>query len=398
MQNLPPLFRENDSINYLGYASLYLEQMRKLPIYHPEIHVVLMSGHFVVQQINGSFNAVSPDMKLEQSIQRSQKSVHGIIGQTRKSKYATEWEVAYHEILSINNVFRTLTCSNLGSRESYLHHELVGNYSKIYNSHLLQAYEFLESRGNPYDLEINYNSQLYNTATGAVVPCSTAEKLLCFYNYGKEKYIEFRTNRSVQKEASFSSTMKKIHMPNFLTHLKNKEKTKTKSSKFSTKQLSASHKSFEVAHSRGILIAEILQYDLFPTNILFDDDYTFKLDKATSVKKLEERLEPGDLRFSKASSTSTAMVVDFMSIIRRQPLQNMMVKSAWLSVQHSCVFYHLDIVFDGYIEDSIKEGERRSHVNCEHLEVINMLLARKIPVQIDQFWASPANKIALQKL
>ena len=187
-------------------------------------------------------------------------------------------------------------------------------------------------------------------------------------------------------------------MPNFLTHLKNKEKTKTKSSKFSTKQLSASHKSFEVAHSRGILIAEILQYDLFPTNILFDEDYTFKLDKATSVKKLEERLEPGDLRFSKASSTSTAMVVDFMSIIRRQPLQNMMVKSAWLSVQHSCVFYHLDIVFDGYIEDSIKEGERRSHVNCEPLEVINMLLARKIPVQIDRFWASPANKIALQKL
>ena len=180
MQNLPPLFRENDSINYLGYASLYLEQMRKLPIYHPEIHVVSMSGHFVVQQINGSFNAVSPDMKLEQSIQRSQKSVHGIIGQTRKSKYATEWEVAYHEILSINNVFRTLTCSNLGSRESYLHHELVGNYSKIYNSHLLQAYEFLESRGNPYDLEINYNSQLYNIATGAVVPRSTAEKLLCF--------------------------------------------------------------------------------------------------------------------------------------------------------------------------------------------------------------------------
>ena len=185
----------------------------------------------------------------------------------------------------------------------------------MYDSHLHQVYEFLESRGNLYDLEINYNKQLYNIATGAVVPRSTAEKLLCFYNYGKEKYIEFRTNRSVQKEASFSSTIKKIHMPNFLTHLKNKEKTKTKSSKFSTKQLSASHKSFEVAHSHGILIAEILQYDLFPTNILFDEDYTFKLDKATSVKKLEERLEPGDLRFSEASSTSTAMVVDFMSII-----------------------------------------------------------------------------------
>ena len=161
---------------------------------------MFMSGHFVVQQINGSLNAVSQNMKLEQSIKkRSQKSIHGIIGQTRKSKYVTELEVAYHETLSIN-VFQALTCSNLGSCESYLHYELVGNYSKIYNNHLHQVYESLKSRGNPYDLEINYNRQLYNIATGAVVPRSTAEELLCFYDYRKEKYIEFRTNRFVQKE------------------------------------------------------------------------------------------------------------------------------------------------------------------------------------------------------
>ena len=128
-----------------------------------------------------------------------------------------------------------------------------------------------------------------------MVPRSTAEKLLCFFDYGKEKYIEFRTDRFVQKETGLLSTLKKIHMPNVLTRLKNKEKTKTKSAMFSTKQLSASHKSFEGARSCGIPIAEILQYDLFPTNILFDEDYTFKSDKATLVKKLEERLEPGGI-------------------------------------------------------------------------------------------------------
>ena len=49
-----------------------------------------MSGHFVVKQINRSFYAAFPDIKLGQSIQRSQKSVHGSIGQTRKSKYVAE--------------------------------------------------------------------------------------------------------------------------------------------------------------------------------------------------------------------------------------------------------------------------------------------------------------------
>ena len=52
-----------------------------------------------MQQINRRFNAASTDMKLEQSIQKSQNNVHGIIGQTRKLKYVTEWEVAYHKIL-----------------------------------------------------------------------------------------------------------------------------------------------------------------------------------------------------------------------------------------------------------------------------------------------------------
>ena len=172
-------------------------------------------------------------------------------------------------------------------------------------------------------------------------------------------------------------------MPNFLTHFKNKDKTKTNSAKFSTKQLSASHKSFEVARSRGIPIAEILQYDLFPTNTLFDKDYTFKPDKATLVKKLDERLELGNLRFSKPSSASTALVVDFMFIIRKQTPQNMtvfedIIKSAWLSVQNSCEFNHLDIAFDSYIEDSIKEGDRRNQVNSEPHEVINMSLASSI--------------------
>ena len=140
-----------------------------------------------------------------------------------------------------------------------------------------------------------------------MAPHSTVEKFLCFYDYGKEKPIEFRTNLFVQKDTSLLSTIKNIHMSNFLTNLKNKDKKKTKSAELSAKQLSASR-------SRSILIVQILQYDLFPTNILFDKDYTFKPDKAALVKKFEQKLEPGDLRFSKASSASTAMAVDSMSI------------------------------------------------------------------------------------
>ena len=83
-----------------------------------------MNGLFVVKQKTECFNAVAGDLKLEQTINRSQKSASRILGQIRQREYVTKWEIVYHEIPSISNKFRSLTDSNLGSRETELHHEL----------------------------------------------------------------------------------------------------------------------------------------------------------------------------------------------------------------------------------------------------------------------------------
>ena len=81
--------------------------------------------------------------------------------------------------ISINNVFHTLTCSNLEQREWYAHHELVWNYSKICNSYQHQGHDLLENRRNQYDPEIS----------GAVVPPSTSKKLLFSTIMGKRSTL-----------------------------------------------------------------------------------------------------------------------------------------------------------------------------------------------------------------
>ena len=43
VQDLLPVFREADCINYLRYASFYLEKMRILPTEHPEIYELFLS-------------------------------------------------------------------------------------------------------------------------------------------------------------------------------------------------------------------------------------------------------------------------------------------------------------------------------------------------------------------
>ena len=78
-----PVFLENDCINYLRCGSFYLETTQVLEANHPQIFRRFMSGQFVVKDKPGFFNAVAPDMKLEQSIQRAAKSHGGIVGQTK---------------------------------------------------------------------------------------------------------------------------------------------------------------------------------------------------------------------------------------------------------------------------------------------------------------------------
>ena len=224
VQNLLPIFRESDSINYLRYATLYLEMMRRLPQDHPEIYEKFRTGHFVVNESQRAFNAVSNDMKLKQTIQRSQKSTSGIIGQTRQVSYVSEWEVVYHEILAISNAFRNLTHSNLGTRESEVHHELECNYAKSFNKQLKNVLNFLTARGNPYLPE--NRPRLHNIVTSVCAPPSASECLINFYNHGRELYELFHNEIFVEKSRKLSDTIKKVNWPEFVP--KPKEKTERK--------------------------------------------------------------------------------------------------------------------------------------------------------------------------
>ena len=68
VQDLLLIVREADCINYLRYASFYLEKRKMLPTEHPEIYELFISGQFVVKTNTGSFNQAAPDMmKLQQT-------------------------------------------------------------------------------------------------------------------------------------------------------------------------------------------------------------------------------------------------------------------------------------------------------------------------------------------
>ena len=112
--------------------------MQKLKHKHPDLYHHFCAGKFVVQTSVGKFKSVSPDMKLEQTINRSQKSFGGIVGETRRDSYVSEWELVYHEVIAISNCFNDLTKSQTRTGPQ-LHHDLVGGISQEIGESITKA-------------------------------------------------------------------------------------------------------------------------------------------------------------------------------------------------------------------------------------------------------------------
>ena len=93
-----------------------------------------------------------------------------------------------------------------------------------------------------------------------------------------------------------------------------------------------------------------------------------------------------------------------MSAIRKVPLNKFScIKDAleclWSMRTKVGEANQIDIVFDSYVENSIKESARASRSNAvEPVEYVNNLLGSSPPVEVDRFWASSKNKEKLQIL
>ena len=172
-------------------------------------------------------------------------------------------------------------------------------------------------------------------------------------------------------------------------------------SDFLVKEIAHVQKSIDIARGRGITLSRIMEHDMLSSNTMFQDDLTAKPDKAKLVNELEKELTSANLDFSYASTHETVLLIDLMSVVRRMPLAEMKIfadlfRATWNKIKNICAFQRLDVVFDSYIEKSIKEGERKRRISVQPLEFAKIDMKTTIPVQLDRFWASANYKEMVQ--
>ena len=179
-----------------------MELLKNVKHTHPELYDSFLKKNFVVKRTLGSFNAVSPDLALEQTIQRSSKSSHGIIGQTRKQEYAAEWALIYHEVLSITNTFREITNSDKGGNtetaNASSHHHLSPRKIQEINACTDSISSYVSSQGNPFCKE--NHDKVKNLVTQVYAEDSVAKMHYDFFEIVSEKYEDQEFQKSVYIE------------------------------------------------------------------------------------------------------------------------------------------------------------------------------------------------------
>ena len=400
VQKLQPIFAVFDRVNYLRWSSLYLEDMRMLPKTAPEIHEMFMKGKHVVKRHQNKFTAVSADMALEQTINRSQKSSSGIIGHTKQKQFVAEWEITHHERLMISNLFREITDSIPVVEGLNIHHEFSKTQTQNLEEKVNSMFQYILQKGNPFDMT---PIPLHNLVTKALVSQDTKDKILNLFQTGNELYSTLRKERYEEKTTRISSTIHKVMLPVFDSNKKPSTEHTGKSGK--KKSNSSAHRMIQIAQAREYDMQELFRYDLSDNCLLFDGQGLLrKPQKSALVKEVETSYCSSISNVLFQSDEKTCYIMDVMNSVRKVMTNERKnfgaVASAFSSyvqaITKSCG--RIDYVFDSYHKLSPKQLERIQRQGKGIVIDINHISEEvPLPVQLNSFWGSSRNKLMLQE-
>ena len=251
---------------------------------------------------------------------------------------------------------------------------------------------------NPF----NANTEsLVNFATGVVLPEEVADALLASRSKGQEQMKTFVKKRIQTNEVSYWDAIPKLGIKTFSSMTK---KVKVKAGDEKSITVHADRDLFGrlliVANARQINLMEVLSYELspIPCSLAHQDGSLRKNTKSHLAGIIEKlvtvvpQLQP--------SPENTVYILDGMAVIQ-------MIKSGRTATfgelakhyfntftsplsTHKCYCVH--VVFDQYLDDSIKAGERTRRGSSSALEVYIGGPATPVPKQWDKYISNPNNK------
>ena len=379
-----------DSTNYLRWGSLYLEDAKNLSVTALSVFRNFSEGHsFSITDKPGRFSAVGGDQKLEQTINLSSKCSDGAIGHAKQKQYIAQWDIIYHEMMSVKNVHHEYVGVFERMSEAWNHHESSQSTTDRKERHIQAMMRYIEERGSPCSTQCP--PVLHNFVTKEVITQDIRNDVLNASERDKNKFETFYSERFTNKTSKLIDTIHKENLKTMIT-VKNKSKKTTKKV---IGELNMNEKSIEIARDQGLLTKDIVMYDVAPSPMLFDDEgFMTKPEKSELICVLEEKLESGD--YSYHHRPGSAFLIDVMATARRIPLVGLSDFSGLLTkFTEMTDIYHTygrcDYIFDIYDDTpSVKDSGRLQRASVAPVELSSVELTTPLHKDMTTFW--PLNK------
>ncbi|KAK3750403.1 hypothetical protein QZH41_005565 [Actinostola sp. cb2023] len=297
--------------------------------------------------------------------------------------------------------YRSIFLSNLREmlhlKSFYGHTDLQGTRITRDEEDVKSLVDLLENTWiNPFDPD---TQELVSISTGKVAPPEVQEHLLLAREKGNTAYQEFSQQRieSSPPVLDFYHKMTKLKLKTFSDLIKKKTFRKENGKEIILKADRVLFgQMIVIAQSRNLSMNEVLVHPLgpLPWSLATPDGSLRKTNKATLAKELQRNVPAVDI-----IPLPSATIIDGMALVQRlkgdhktfsevgDALLNMALNESYQSTR-------IDIVFDVYRSDSIKNSERQNRVTEAGTRYRNINPGHKVQ-QWRKFVADASNKQAL---
>lgn len=403
---MTPHFFSMDRPNYSRWLPAYLADMNQLAKTHPDVHHEFMSGNHAISRSTKPFAQVWTDMALEQSINHDSKTSGGIIGISKRPGALERWFLTCHERAAITTATKDM-CGLHDSDRVGTHREGASKRVERDEADIQKLLKVITSgmMTDPFSLDEEEDGALplVNIATGVVMPSDTASHLLNSYNTGTTQMMEFVEQRLNTNKVKFFDAIPNLKIKTFAS-LAKKKMVKTADEKVLT--VGADRDLFGrlviAARSRDIDLRDVLSYELttVPFSLAHPDGSLRKTNKSVLLTELEKRIQVQPSLPRETSGKCSAHLFDAMAMIQVTKFGGVVTFGEMASKlynkftaplgKNGC--QRVDVVFDRYVDLSIKTGERRKRGTSAGLQVNIHGPATPVPNQWLKYISNQDNK------
>lgn len=355
-----PWFAAFDHVNYTRWGVVFLADMKLLPRTAPEVYQGFQSGDFVTKETRSAFNQIADDQALEH-VNKSGKVSGGLVGITRTESARDRWCLTYNERAKLSEDTKAMFC--VGAEKEVASHKDLGKARMQRDEEDVLK---LVSHFGRYDV-FRETENLVVITTGDVANEDIKKDLLGAEGIGKTIVTEFVKARLIKKDVKFHDSLKQQKLKTFETlysvpvSLDNSKSVAIKADRDLLRRVVVALES-----GREVDVDTLLKRELSPVPLsiaTFDGCLRQASGKSDLGNILQENVHQSQ---PPISQYQTCTIIDGMAAV--QSLGNTSGAKSfgeWSDNFTAYVVSHfsdkctrVDVVFDRYVQNSIKGGAR----------------------------------------